>query len=62
MLDTTAQSVNSLLRRTRAAFESRLPAAERERARSPTPNASATPSAASPTRSKQPISMASSPY
>ena len=32
MLDTTAQSVNSLLRRARAAFESRLPAAERERA------------------------------
>jgi RNA polymerase sigma-70 factor (TIGR02960 family) len=32
MLDTTAHSVNSLLRRARAAFESRLPAAERERA------------------------------
>jgi RNA polymerase sigma-70 factor (ECF subfamily) len=32
MLDTTAQSVNSLLRRARAAFESRLPAVERERA------------------------------
>jgi len=32
MLDTTATSVNSLLRRARAAFESRLPAAERERA------------------------------
>jgi hypothetical protein len=32
MLDTTAQSVNGLLRRARAAFESRLPAAERERA------------------------------
>jgi hypothetical protein len=32
MLDTTAQSVNSLLRRARAAFESRLPAAGRERA------------------------------
>ena len=32
MLDTTAQSVNSLLRRARAAFESRLPTAERERA------------------------------
>ena len=32
MLDTTAQSVNSLLRRARASFESRLPAAGRERA------------------------------
>jgi RNA polymerase sigma-70 factor (TIGR02960 family) len=32
MLDTTAHSVNGLLRRARAAFESRLPAAERERA------------------------------
>jgi len=32
MLDTTPQSVNSLLRRARAAFESRLPAAPRERA------------------------------
>jgi RNA polymerase sigma-70 factor (TIGR02960 family) len=32
MLDTTAPSVNSLLRRARAAFESRLPAAGRERA------------------------------
>jgi RNA polymerase sigma-70 factor (ECF subfamily) len=32
MLDTTAQSVNGLLRRARAAFESRLPAAGRERA------------------------------
>ena len=32
MLDTTATSVNSLLRRARAAFESRLPAAGRERA------------------------------
>jgi RNA polymerase sigma-70 factor, ECF subfamily len=32
MLDTTAQSVNSLLRRARQAFESRLPAAGRERA------------------------------
>jgi hypothetical protein len=32
MLDATAQSVNSLLRRARAAFESRLPAAGRERA------------------------------
>jgi RNA polymerase sigma-70 factor (TIGR02960 family) len=32
MLDTTAASVNSLLRRSRAAFEARLPAAERERA------------------------------
>jgi RNA polymerase sigma-70 factor (ECF subfamily) len=36
MLDTTAPSVNSLLRRARAAFESRLPAAGRERA--PLPN------------------------
>jgi RNA polymerase sigma-70 factor (TIGR02960 family) len=36
MLDTTEQSVNSLLRRARAAFESRLPAAGRERA--PLPN------------------------
>src|SRR5438552_14471940 len=36
MLDTTAHSVNSLLRRARAAFESRLPAAGRERA--PLPN------------------------
>ena len=36
MLDTTATSVNSLLRRARAAFESRLPAAGRERA--PLPN------------------------
>ncbi len=32
MLETTEASVNSLLRRARAAFESRLPAAERERA------------------------------
>jgi RNA polymerase sigma-70 factor (ECF subfamily) len=32
MLDTTAASVNSLLRRARAAFESRLPASGRERA------------------------------
>jgi RNA polymerase sigma-70 factor (TIGR02960 family) len=32
MLDTTAASVNSLLRRARAAFESRLPAAGRDRA------------------------------
>src|SRR5437764_2023225 len=32
MLDTTAHSVNSLLRRARAAFEPRLPAAGRERA------------------------------
>jgi RNA polymerase sigma-70 factor (ECF subfamily) len=32
MLETTAQSVNSLLRRARAAFESRLPAAGRDRA------------------------------
>ena len=36
MLDTTATSVNSLLRRARAAFESRLPAVGRERA--PLPN------------------------
>ena len=36
MLETTAPSVNSLLRRARAAFESRLPAAGRERA--PLPN------------------------
>lgn len=32
MLDTTAHAVNNLLRRARAAFESRLPAAGRERA------------------------------
>ena len=36
MLETTAHSVNNLLRRARAAFESRLPAAGRERA--PLPN------------------------
>jgi RNA polymerase sigma-70 factor (ECF subfamily) len=36
MLDTTEQSVHSLLRRARAAFESRLPATGRERA--PLPN------------------------
>jgi RNA polymerase sigma-70 factor (ECF subfamily) len=36
MLDTTEQSVNSLLRRARAAFESRLPSSGRERA--PLPN------------------------
>src|ERR671916_193736 len=36
MLDTTTASVNSLLRRARAAFESRLPAAGRDRA--PLPN------------------------
>jgi RNA polymerase sigma-70 factor (TIGR02960 family) len=36
MLETTEASVNSLLRRTRAAFDSRLPAAGRERA--PLPN------------------------
>jgi RNA polymerase sigma-70 factor (ECF subfamily) len=35
MLETTAHSVNSLLRRARAALESRLPAARRERARLP---------------------------
>jgi RNA polymerase sigma-70 factor (TIGR02960 family) len=39
MLDTTEASVNSLLRRARAAFESRLPAAGRERA--PLPNSKA---------------------
>jgi RNA polymerase sigma-70 factor (ECF subfamily) len=36
MLETSAAAVNSLLRRARAAFESRLPATERERA--PLPN------------------------
>ena len=36
MLETTAHAVNNLLRRARAAFESRLPAAGRERA--PLPN------------------------
>jgi RNA polymerase sigma-70 factor (TIGR02960 family) len=36
MLDTSAQSVNSMLRRARMAFESRLPSAGRERA--PLPN------------------------
>ncbi len=36
MLETSESSVNSLLRRARAAFETRLPAAERERA--PLPN------------------------
>ena len=36
MLDTTETSVNSLLRRARAAFEARLPASGRERA--PLPN------------------------
>jgi hypothetical protein len=36
ILDTTAHSVNSLLRRARASFESRLPAAGRDRA--PLPN------------------------
>jgi RNA polymerase sigma factor (sigma-70 family) len=36
MLETTEPSVNNLLRRARAAFESRLPAADRERA--PLPN------------------------
>src|SRR5205085_8461132 len=36
MLDTTEHSVNSLLRRARAAFETRLPATGRERA--PLPN------------------------
>jgi RNA polymerase sigma-70 factor (ECF subfamily) len=39
MLDTTEHSVNSLLRRARDAFESRLPAAGRERA--PLPNSKA---------------------
>src|ERR1700747_1120613 len=39
MLDTTETSVNSLLRRARAAFESRLPAVARERA--PLPNSMA---------------------
>jgi RNA polymerase sigma-70 factor (ECF subfamily) len=39
LLDTTETSVNSLLRRARAAFESRLPAAGRERA--PLPNSKA---------------------
>jgi RNA polymerase sigma-70 factor (TIGR02960 family) len=39
MLDTTEASVNSLLRRARAAFESRLPAVSRERA--PLPNSRA---------------------
>jgi hypothetical protein len=35
LLQTTERSVNSLLRRARAAFESRLPAAGRDRARLP---------------------------
>jgi RNA polymerase sigma-70 factor (TIGR02960 family) len=35
MLDTTEPSINSLLRRARAAFESRLPATGRERSRLP---------------------------
>jgi RNA polymerase sigma-70 factor (ECF subfamily) len=47
MLDTTEPSVNSLLRRARAAFETRLPAAGRERRRSRAPGSSATSSAAS---------------
>jgi hypothetical protein len=38
MLETTEASVNSLLRRARAAFESRLPAAGRERAPLPSSN------------------------
>src|SRR4029078_218691 len=37
MLDSTAPSVNNLLRRARAAFESRLPTATRERAPLPDP-------------------------
>jgi RNA polymerase sigma-70 factor (ECF subfamily) len=39
MLETSEASVNSLLRRARAAFESRLPAAERERAPLPSSKA-----------------------
>ena len=50
MLDTSEASVNSLLRRARAAFESRLPATGRDRAPLPNSSSSATSSAASPRR------------
>ena len=50
ILETSETSVNSLLRRARAAFESRLPAAGRERAPLPNPSSSETSSAASPKR------------
>jgi DNA-directed RNA polymerase specialized sigma24 family protein len=61
ILDGTAPSVNSLLRRARAAFESRLPAAGRERARCLSPSSSATSSPASPTPSKPATSTPWSP-
>ena len=51
MLDTTEPSVNSLLRRARAAFESRLPAASGLGCRTPSPTA--TPSADSPKPSRR---------
>jgi RNA polymerase sigma-70 factor, ECF subfamily len=61
MLETTEPSLNSLLRRARAAFESRLPATARERAPLPTPSASGTSLAASPTPSRPATSTAWSP-
>jgi RNA polymerase sigma factor (sigma-70 family) len=52
LLETTQPSVNSLLRRARAAFESRLPTAGRERSPLPGSRASATSPGASPTPSR----------
>ena len=58
LLDTTETSVNSLLRRARAAFDTRLP---RRRPRAPLrPSRNASSSAASPTRSRSAMSTTSS--
>ena len=61
MLETSEASVNSLLRRARAAFESRLPAAAASVHRCRTPSSSVTSSAASPTRFRRATSTPSSP-
>ena len=62
MLDTTEASVNSLLRRARAAFESRLPADRTRTGAAPElASSSGTSSAASPTRSRAATSTAWSP-
>jgi RNA polymerase sigma-70 factor (ECF subfamily) len=61
MLETTEQSVNSLLRRARAAFDSRLPATDANGRRCQTPSSSRTSWVASPTPSNLATSMTSSP-
>jgi RNA polymerase sigma-70 factor (TIGR02960 family) len=52
MLATSPASVNSLLSRARAAFESRLPASSRDARHCPTPGWNETSSVVSPTRSR----------